>query len=179
LSEFSSIIDSTVRMLELFPQSHMRKLLEVDVNHAQNMLDELTVHHRMAKSLDFLGSALKVVAGTPDVEDLYKIKTNEAALIEANNRQVVINTETQKHINQLTDTLNKILKEKRDGLVDSGHLFETLLARNRILISELQNCMLTITLAKKHIINPVIFNHNDLKSIFDEQLTEVPIVSLI
>jgi len=75
----------------------MRKLLEVDVNHAQNMLDELTVHHRMARSLDFLCSALKVVAGTPDAED------------------------------QLTDTVNKIVKEKRDGLVDSGHLFETLL----------------------------------------------------
>jgi len=98
LSEFSSIIDSTVRMLVLFPQSHMRKLLEVDVNHAQNMLDELTVHHRMARSLDFLCSALKVVAGTPDAED------------------------------KLTDTVNKIVKEKRDGLVDSGHLFETLLA---------------------------------------------------
>jgi len=39
--------------------------------------------------------------------------------------------------------------------------------------------MLTVTLAKNNIINPVIFNHNDLKSIFDEQLTEVPIVSLM
>lgn len=39
--------------------------------------------------------------------------------------------------------------------------------------------MLTITLAKNNMINPVIFNHNDLKSIFDEQLTEVPIVSLM
>ncbi|KAH8324744.1 hypothetical protein KR074_000732 [Drosophila pseudoananassae] len=41
LSEFASIIDSTVRMLELFPHSHMRKLLEVDIEHAQNLLEEL------------------------------------------------------------------------------------------------------------------------------------------
>jgi len=39
--------------------------------------------------------------------------------------------------------------------------------------------MLTVTLTKNNIINPVIFNHNDLKSIFDEQLSEVPIVSLM
>jgi len=39
--------------------------------------------------------------------------------------------------------------------------------------------MITITLAKNNIINPTIFNHNDLKAIFDEQLTEVPIVSLM
>jgi len=43
LSEFSSRIDSTDRMLELFLQSNMGKLLEVDINHAQNMLDELTL----------------------------------------------------------------------------------------------------------------------------------------
>ncbi|KAH8339636.1 hypothetical protein KR074_002916 [Drosophila pseudoananassae] len=87
LSEFASIIDSTVRMLELFPHSHMRKLLEVDIKHAQNLLEELKVHHRMARSLDFLGSILKVVAGTPDADDLSRINTNQASLIEANNRQ--------------------------------------------------------------------------------------------
>ncbi|KAH8294430.1 hypothetical protein KR054_002016 [Drosophila jambulina] len=63
LSEFASIIDSAVRMLELFPHSHMRKLLEVDIEHAQNLLEELKIHHRMARNLDFLGSVLKVVAG--------------------------------------------------------------------------------------------------------------------
>ncbi|KAH8336246.1 hypothetical protein KR074_007370 [Drosophila pseudoananassae] len=56
LSEFSSIIDSTVSMLELFPHSHLRKLLEVDIEHAQNHLEELKIHHRMARSIDFLGS---------------------------------------------------------------------------------------------------------------------------
>jgi len=113
------------------------------------------------------------------VDDLGRINNNQASLIEANNRQVVINTETQKHINLLTDTVNRILKEKKGGLVDSGHLFERLLTRNRMLISEIQNCMLTITLAKNNIISPSIFNHNDLKAIFDEQLTEVHIVSLM
>jgi len=63
--------------------------------------------------------------------------------------------------------------------VDSPHLYETLLARNRMLITEIQNIMLTITLAKSNVINPTIFDHDDLKSIFTEQLTEVPIVSLM
>jgi len=127
-----------------------------------------------SRSLDFW-----VVAGTPDADDLSRINNNQASLIEANNRQVVINTETQKHINSFTYTVNRILKKKKGGLVDSGHLLETLLARNRMLISEIQNCMLTITISKNNIINPTIFNHNDLKAIFDEQLTEVPIVSLM
>ncbi|KAH8332277.1 hypothetical protein KR074_008542 [Drosophila pseudoananassae] len=173
LSEFASIIDSTVRMLELFPHSHMRKLLEVDIEHAQNLLEELKVHHRMARSLDFLGSILKVVAGTPDADDLSRINTNQASLIEANNRQVIINTETQKHINLLTDTVNKILREKKDGLVDSGHLFETLLARNRMLISEIQNFQYPRVkrICKKVLLFPVAHYHT-IQQIVDNIVAE-------
>lgn len=47
-------------------------------------------------------------------------------------------TLTQKQINILTDTVNRIPKEKR--LVDLGHMFETLLARNIILICSLLIC---------------------------------------
>jgi len=56
-------------MLKLFTQSHMRKLLEVDISLAQNILDELKVHHRTARSFDFFGTGLKVMAGTPDARN--------------------------------------------------------------------------------------------------------------
>lgn len=179
LSNFVSIIEDTIKLSQLFPKSHMRKLLEVDIDHMQNSLSSLTIHHRIARSLDFLGTALKVVAGTPDAADLEKIKFIEAQLVESNNKQVIVITEAQKQINALTDTVNKLIKEKRNEFVDSPHLYETLLARNRMLITEIQNIMLTITLAKSNVINPTIFDHDDLKSIFTEQLTEVPIVSLM
>jgi len=65
-------------MLDMFPQSQMRKLLNFDIAHLRDMLNSLSVHHRVARSLDFLGTALKVVAGTPDVKDLEKIKFTEA-----------------------------------------------------------------------------------------------------
>jgi len=39
--------------------------------------------------------------------------------------------------------------------------------------------MLTVTLAKANIINPAIFNQNDLKSVFVDHPTEVPIISLL
>jgi len=74
------------------------------------MLNSLSVHHRVARSLDFLGTALKVVAGTPDVKDLEKIKFTEAWLIDAHNSQIEINTRTQVRINELTTTVNQILK---------------------------------------------------------------------
>lgn len=46
---------------------------------------------------------------TPDTADSERIKISEAQLIESNNRRVLINTEPQRQINKLTDTINKII----------------------------------------------------------------------
>lgn len=63
LSEFAIMIDETRKLSESFPQSHMRKLLEVDTDHLRTLLSVPNVHHRIARSLDFIGTAL---ASTPD-----------------------------------------------------------------------------------------------------------------
>lgn len=74
--------------------------------------------------------------------------------------------------------VNEIVKAKNNELVDTPHLYETLLARNIILIGEISNLILTITLAKAVIINPTIFDHDDLKSIMNEHSVEIPIINL-
>jgi len=131
----------------------------------------------MARSLNFLGTVLKVIAGPPDAADFDMLKMSEARLIESNNRQVII--KTQNKFNELTEIVNKIIKAERNNIVDTSHLYEVFLARNRILITGIQNVMLTVTLAKANIINPAIFNQNDLMSVFVDHPTEVPIISLL
>lgn len=96
--------------------------------------------------------------------------------MESNSRQITINSETQKQINKLTDTINKVINARKNDVVDTPHLYEALLARNRMLFTEIQNLILTITLAKSNIVNLTILDHGDLKS-FVEQ--DTPIVSLI
>jgi len=172
LSEYMRIVEETSSMNEMFPQSHMRKLLDVDTSHLRDTLDSLKVHHRIARSLDFLGSMLKVVAGTPDAGDLERIRFTEWQLTQSNNRQIKINTRVQNRINQLTTTVNQILQTHKNIQIDTGHLYETVLARNRILMMELQNLMLAVTLAKNNIVSPNILDHADLKSVW---LKEPPI----
>lgn len=76
LTEFMRMTDETANMTDLFPQSHMRKLLETDNGHVRTLLAAISVHHRMARSLDFLGSALKFI--TPDADDFHQIRMTEA-----------------------------------------------------------------------------------------------------
>lgn len=179
LSEYRRVIDETDSMLDMFPQSHMKKLLSVDIAHLRDMLDSLSIHHRVARSLDFLGTALKVVAGTPDAEDFEKVKFTEARLVDAHNSQIEINTKTQVRINELTDTINKLLKISKSAQIDTGHLYETLSTRNRIIVMELQNLMLTITLAKINVVSPNFLDHADLESIWGEEPTNTPIREIL
>lgn len=85
-------------MWDMFSQSHMKKLLDVDTAHLRELLESLGLHHRIARNL---GSILKVVAATPDAGDLERTRFMKMQLTNANNGQVSINTKVQNKINQL------------------------------------------------------------------------------
>lgn len=156
----------------------MRKILKVDTLHIRTLLTTLGAHRRHARSINFLGSALKVITGTPDADDLLQTRLTEQELIRANNRQIMINSRTQKQINSLTSTVNQILKVKKKEEIDSANLYETLLARNRILTLELQNLMIAITLAKVSIVNAAIIDSEDLEAILSKSSAAVSVTQL-
>ena len=86
----------------------------------------LNNHHRYARSLNILGTALKVVAGTRDFDDVEKIKFGHQ-LIDSNNRQIILNTRTQEQRNKFTGAVNIIIRSANDRQVYTGHLYETTL----------------------------------------------------
>lgn len=179
LTIYYQIIDETMNMTNLFPPTHMKKILEIDTNHLTTLMKTLDIHHRNTRSLNFLGTALKVVAGTPDFDDFEQLKFRQTELIESNNRQIIINTKSQEEINKLTETVNSILESAKSKELDSAHLYEVLLTRNRMLTTEIQNLILAITLAKIKVINPVILDDNDLKFITQEHFTNINVVEIM
>ena len=80
----------------------------------EKILNALQGHHRHARSLNIVGTALKVIGGTPDYDDLNEVHSKQGELITANNRQIMINTEAQKQINNLTRTVNLILSRIKE-----------------------------------------------------------------
>jgi len=64
LSEYRGVVEETNGMTSMFPQSHMQKLLSVDVAHMRDLLESLSIHHRVARSLDFLGTALNLMSSS-------------------------------------------------------------------------------------------------------------------
>lgn len=179
MTTYSEMADETEHLTEQFPSSHMVKILVSDVTRIRAILASFEVHHRNARSLNILGTALKVVAGTPDFDDFENVKFKQQELIESEIRQILVNTKTQAQINKLTEAVNIIIKNSKNRQIDTGHLYETLLARNRIIISELETLMLSVTLAKIGIINTVILDSNDLKNIVNKHSTNITVSDLV
>lgn len=89
----------------------MKRVLRADIEHLTTLLVTLHVHYRRTRSINLLGSALKVLAGTPDFDDLQRTRLIEHDLINANNKQVLLNSKLQNQINAFTHAVNAILNE--------------------------------------------------------------------
>ena len=185
LTLYDEIIRDTGNLTGIFPQSHMKKILSADVNHISTLLSALKVHHRHSRSLNLLGTGLKIIAGTPDFDDFEKVKFTQQQLAHSNNRQIEINAKITQQLHKLTDVVNSIMSESDKNRLNTEHLYETLLARNRMTVINLQNLILSISLAKSNIIDLSILDSDEVDSVVKgddstgTSVSEVMVVSSI
>lgn len=179
LTIYLEIADETEKLMEHFPSSHMVKILESDIKRIRSLLQSLYVHHRHARSINILGTALKIIAGTPDFDDFEEQKFRQKELINSINKQVSINSKTQDQINKLTDIVNKIIGNAKPEQIHTGYLYEILLARNRITIAEIETLMLSITLVKADVINPTLLDSDDVNELLQISSTNTTVTDLL
>lgn len=128
--------------------------------------------------MNALGTVLKYITGTPDHADLDRLTNTAEQLIDSQDRQFTINTEVQKEINSLTITVNNIQKAAKQKEIDTVHLYEMLLARNRAIITELDNIVTSITFAKIGLLNPILLDSNEIK-IENEHFMNLTVADII
>lgn len=71
ITSYETYVEDTRRQLNYFGKDHMRNLITTDLWHI--VIATIRVHHRLARSINLLGTALKVIAGTPDFDDWEQI----------------------------------------------------------------------------------------------------------
>jgi len=59
---------------------HRTPVVKADLQHIRNLIDTLKIHHRGTRSINILGTTLKVIVGTPDFDDWGQIKFNQEQL---------------------------------------------------------------------------------------------------
>lgn len=176
ITSYETYVEDTRRQLNYFGKDHMRNLITTDLGHIESLIATIRVHHRHARSINLLGTALKVIAGTPDFDDWEQIKFKQGQLIDSANRQIEINTKLQSRLNEITRSMNAISKTDN---ADSEHLFESILAKNRIIITNLEDLILSVTLAKINLISPLILDSVDIHELANELLTNTSLADIL
>jgi hypothetical protein len=125
----------------------------------ENKLNNLQVNgNRKAKrSIAWLGSAWKWIAGSPDEHDLQIITDKMNELLTNNNKQVIINKKIVEKFNDIIQHFNEVKSTPID-------LYMEILRLER----EIDNIIFTIHWAKKNIINPQVLDQEEIKAILDQ-----------
>lgn len=77
ISEFQIMLHQSIDFLPKFSDSSMyRDILKQQHDEISHILRTLTIPSRHVRAIDFLGSALKFIAGTPDHDD-YRLLLNK------------------------------------------------------------------------------------------------------
>ncbi|XP_037924348.1 uncharacterized protein LOC119660042 [Hermetia illucens] len=136
LTEFEIIAADINNLEKLFHNQEEKASLEADFNEMNKLLNSLRFH-RIKRSINFIGSALKFVAGTPDHSDFVLINERQSRLIAAENQQIEINSEFMKKINELTTQINVLHRNYYSQSNDSigPNLFQLISVRNQGAIS--------------------------------------------
>ena len=179
LTDFIAITSETEKLMGLYLPSLSRQLLEADLQEIRKSVNSLRIHHRYARSINFIGSALKYVAGTPDYDDFKQIQDKQDELISASNNQILVNTEIQQQINNLTQTVNFLLNKTKTSEINGGHLFDLLSSRNRAIIRELDSISLSIVLGKNKIINPILLDSKEVNFILKIENLSISVNEII
>jgi hypothetical protein len=114
---------------------------------------------REKRSLDFLGSTWKWIAGSPDHHDLNIITEKINNVLENNNHQVVINKNLIDRINKISQIQNEIVTKSRSITNTIPDLYFEL----QFIDNEIENILYAIHWSKQNIINPVILDQHEIK----------------
>lgn len=157
ISELSPILNlETTRQHILFP------LLLHEIHQIRDLLYNLKPH-KTKRSLNFIGTAWKWIAGNPDHDDFITIKEKMTDTLKNNNKQVIINKLYNDRINNITRVQNKIYKLLSEDSNFQNDVVVNAQYKIKLIKEDLENINYAIHWAKMGIINSIILSKNEIK----------------
>lgn len=187
LSHFEASIKFVEKIIENAQEvlSHtdsiLSDIIESKLNNVKTIYNNLKPkHYRNKRSLDFLGTAIKLVTGNLDANDLQminlnieKLKTTGETLIAQNNKQIKINSNFEDRINFVNDqfksqlSLLKELTEQNRYFMNESERISIIFNLNTLLetLNAIENA---IMLAELNIVSRFILTQKELETIAQE-----------
>lgn len=164
------VLEQIIDEVKFTVETHITKshplypYLNHETSQLQEYLNEIKPI-RKKRSLNFLGSTWKWIAGTPDHDDFVMIKKKVNNLLENSNKQVVINNLYNNRLNNITKITNAILESIRtNNIIDNQAIFK-LQYKIKLLKEEIINIKYSIHWAKLGMINSFLVSKVEVETI--------------
>lgn len=164
LQKYAEIVDQIeATMSRQFNNNHtLYPHLSHTINRIKISLHRLSPITKQKRSLDFIGSAWKWVAGNPDHHDFEIINEKINKVLANNNNQVIINNLEEERINNVTKLANSILKiVQTDGKYKNEELINVKYKLD-LIKEEIVNVEYAIHWAKANIVNSFILSNVEI-----------------
>lgn len=137
----------------------------------ENLLDQLHIktNTKTKRSINWIGSAWKWIAGNPDATDWDNILNQTDTIINNNNKQYTINEYLIKTTNNLVDDYNRIITEADTD--DTTRHAQILFNKLGLIKDEIAQIVMAGQLAKKGIVHSQILNKGDIANILSQTET--------
>lgn len=169
MDEYQELIDNLEETLhQKVNQSHfLYPFLRHELKELQEYLDRLKPKSK--RSLNFLGSAWKWIAGSPDHDDFEILEKKTNKMLRNNNKQVVINILSIENFKEITKITNEILRNINSSSTNSikEQAITVLKYKLDIIKEEIINIQYAMHWAKIGIINSFILSYTEINIIKD------------
>lgn len=135
---------------------------------------------RSKRSLDFLGSAWKFIAGSPDAQDFEIIKEKINNSLNTNNNQIVINKIIMEKINEIVNTTNYINSKLNNENDIQNDIILNVELKLGLIKEEIVNLEYALHWAKANIVNSYILSNievNKIQEILNKE--EMPYLNIV
>lgn len=169
LNEFDRIVNGIKPIIryEINRTGALAPQLEHQLSTIENLLDQLRPisPSKFKRSINWIGSAWKWLAGNPDATDWDNILTKASELTENSNKYTV-NEYLIKTTNEILDGFNRI-KDEFD--IDNTDKYEqTLFNKLGLIKEEISQIVMATQLAKKGIVHSQLLNKADIANILTQ-----------
>ena len=175
LEDYTTIANNVTMMVQKYlPPSRNKDVINYYLAQVQERLLELKgIKNKMKRSIDWIGSAWKWIAGNPDATDWNEVLKTQNAIITNNNEQYKINTqllnatnEVVLRTNELVSRMNEIGKGNEAERIGQGTINQVLILKDAI-----DDVIRACQMAKSGIDNTNLLDKTEIEEIITEMET--------
>lgn len=168
LQSYETIIGELEKIISKNTTNHpLIPYLTFTISQIKAHISRLKPNVRSKRSLNFLGTAWKWLAGSPDYHDFEIVQKKMENVLENNNNQVIINQLSMEKITKLTNMSNEIVKILKPDHMQQNERMNEIKNKLEILKDDIANIEFAIHLAKVNVVNSFILSSMELKALDD------------